>query len=142
MISKDNIFCFSDIPKLGSKYNNEPLKKEDRIRIQKEYAQFLDAQINAKNIKNNKNQNNGLRLVQSCCYNMEGPNPYQQLREKQYKLKDISKDPYSIKNYNISNNSYLPTNPNTNPVNSYKIVEKRRLSIGELQNNESNIIGK
>ena len=71
MISKDNIFCFSDIPKLGSKYNNEPLKKEDRIRIQKEYAQFLDAQINAKNIKNNKNQNNGLRLVQSCCYNME-----------------------------------------------------------------------
>ena len=142
MFSKDNIFSVQDIPKPQPKYNNEPLTNADRIRIQREYAQFLDAQINAKNMKNSKNKNNGLGPVQSGGYDVGGPNPYQQLRDKHNKLKDIPQDPYSTKNYNISNNSYLSSNPITNPVNSYKFVDRRRVSSGRLQNNGSNIIGK
>ena len=141
-LSKDNIFSVSEIPKPPPKYNNEPLTNADRLRIQREYAQFLDAQINAKSIKNSKNRNNGLGVVQSSGYDVGGPNPYQQLRDKHNKLKDIPQDPYSIKNYNISNNSYLTSNPITNPVNSYKFVDRRRVSSGRLQNNGSNVIGK
>jgi hypothetical protein len=140
MLSRDNIFSTSEIPKPPPKYNNEPMTNADRLRIQREYAQFLDAQINAKNIK--KNKNNGLGSIQSSGYDIGGPNPYQQLRDKHNKLKDIPKDPYSIKNYNISNNSYLPNNPITNPVNSYKFVDRRRISSGRLQNSGSNIVGK
>ena len=140
MLSKDNIFSTSEIPKPPPKYNNEPMTNADRLRIQREYAQFLDAQINAKNIK--KNKNNGLGTIQSSGYDIGGPNPYQQLRDKHNKLKDIPKDPYSTKNYNISNNSYLPNNPITNPVNSYKFVDRRRISSGRLQNSGSNIVGK
>ena len=50
--------------------------------------------------------------------------------------------PYSVKNYNISSNSYLSSNPITNPVNSYKFVDKRRVPSGRLQNSGSNIVGK
>ena len=142
MLSRDNIFSVSEIPKPPPKYNNDPLTKADRLRIQREYAQFLDAQINAKNIKNNKNKNNGLGTLQNSGYDVGGPNPYQQLRDKHNRLKDIPQDPYSTKNYNISNNSYLTSNPITNPVNSYKFVDRRRNSSGRLQNNGSNIIGK
>ena len=140
--SKDNIFSISDIPKPPPKYNNEPLTNAERLRIQREYAQFLDAQINAKNIKNSKNKNNGLGPVQSTGYEVGGPNPYQLLRDKHNKLKDIPQDHYSVKNYNISNNTYLTSNPITNPVNSYKFVDRRRISSGRLQNNGSNIVGK
>jgi hypothetical protein len=140
--SKDNIFSVSEIPKPPPKYNNEPLTNAERLRIQREYAQFLDAQINAKNIKNSKNKNNGLGPIQNTGYEVGGPNPYQQLRDKHNKLKDIPQDPYSVKNYNISNNSYLTSNPITNPVNSYKFVDRRRVSSGRLQNNGSNIVGK
>ena len=142
MLSKDNIFSVSEIPKPPPKYNDQPLTNKDRLRIQREYAQFLDAQINAKLMKNSKNKNNGLGNIQSSGYEVGGPNPYQQLRDKHNKLKDIPQDPYSTKNYNISNNSYLTSNPITNPVNSYKFVDRRRVSSGRLQNNGSNVIGK
>ena len=141
MLSRDNIFSVSEIPKPPPKYNNEPLTNADRIRIQREYAQFLDAQINAKMIKNSKNRNNGLNQVQSTGYDLGGPNPYIQLKNKHSKLKDIPQDPYSVKNYNISQKSYLTSNPITNPVNSYKFVDRRRISSGRLQNNGSNVIG-
>ena len=140
LLTKDNIFSVSEIKKPPPKYNNDPLTNADRLRIQREYAQFLDAQINAKNIK--KNKNNGLNMVQSSGYEVEGPNPYQQMRNKHSKLRDIPQDPYSVKNYNISNNSYLTSNPITNPVNSYKFVDKRRVPSGRLQNSGSNIVGK
>ena len=142
MLSKENIFSESKIQTPQPKYTNEPLTKSDKLRIQREYAQFLDAQINAKNIKNMKNKNNGLGQNQSSGYELEGPNPYQQLRDRHNKLKDIPQDPYSVKNYNISNNSYLTSNPITNPVNSYKFVDRRRDSSGTLQNNGNNIVGK
>ena len=142
MLSKDNIFSVSEVPKPPPKYNNEPLTNADRLRIQREYAQFLDAQINAKMIKNSKNRNNGLNQVQSTGYDIGGPNPYQQLRDKHNKLKDIPQDPYSVKNYNMSQNSYLTSNPITNPVNSYKFVDRRKISSGRFQNNGSNVIGK
>lgn len=141
LLSKDNIFAPAEIKKPPPKYNNEPLTNADRLRIQREYAQFLDEQINAKSIKN-KVRNNGLGQIQDTGYEVSGPNPYQQLRDKHNKLKDILQDPYSIKNYNISSNSYLTSNPITNPVNSYKFVDRRRVSSGRFQNNGSNIIGK
>lgn len=141
MLSKDNIFSYSEAPKQAPKYNNEPLTKTERLRIQREYAQFLDAQINAKNIKN-KIKNNGLGPVQSTGYEVGGPNPYQKLRDKHDRLKDIPQDPYSTKNYNISNNSYLTSNPITNPVSSYKFVDRRKNSSGRLLNNGSNVVGK
>jgi len=141
LLSKDNIFAPAEIKKPPPKYNNEPLTNADRLRIQREYAQFLDEQINAKSIKN-KVRNNGLGQIQDTGYEVGGPNPYQQLRDKHNKLKDIPQDPYSVKNYNISSNSYLTSNPITNPVNSYKFVDRRRVSSGRFQNNGSNIIGK
>ena len=142
LLTKDNIFSVSEAPKPQPKYNNEPLTKGDRLRIQREYAQFLDSQINAKNMRENKNKNNGLNMVQSSGYEVEGPNPYEQMRNKHSKLRDIPQDPYSVKNYNISSNSYLSSNPITNPVNSYKFVDKRRVPSGRLQNSGSNIVGK
>ena len=141
-LSRDNIFSKFEIPKPAPKYTNETLTKADRLRIQREYAQFLDTQINAKNLKNNMNKNNGLGPgISNNEYNT-GPNPYQKLREKYNKLKEIPQDPYSIKNYNISSNSYLTSNPITNPINSYKFVDRRRVPSGRLQNNGSNIVGK
>ena len=142
LLTKDNIFSVSETPKPQPKYNNEPLTNADRLRIQREYAQFLDSQINAKNIRENRNKNNGLNLVQSSGYEAEGPNPYEQMRNRHSKLRDIPQDPYSVKNYNISSNSYLASNPITNPVNSYKFVDKRRVPSGRLQNGGSNIVGK
>ena len=142
LLTKDNIFSVSEAPKPQPKYNNEPLTNADRLRIQREYAQFLDSQINAKNMRENKNKNNGLNMVQSSGYEVEGPNPYEQMRNKHSKLRDIPQDPYSVKNYNISSNSYLSSNPITNPVNSYKFVDKRRVPSGRLQNSGSNIVGK
>ena len=142
LLTKDNIFSISEAPKPQPKYNNEPLTNADRLRIQREYAQFLDSQINAKNMRENKNKNNGLNMVQSSGYEVEGPNPYEQMRNKHSKLRDIPQDPYSVKNYNISNNTYLASNPITNPVNSYKFVDKRRVPSGRLQNSGSNIVGK
>ena len=142
LITKDNIFSVSEVQKPPPKYNNEPLTNADRLRIQREYAQFLDSQINAKNIRENKNKNNGLNMVQSSGYEVEGPNPYQQMRNKHSKLRDIPQDPYSVKNYNISNNSYLTSNPITNPVNSYKFVDKRRVPSGRLQNSGSSVVAK
>ena len=93
-------------------------------------------------MRENKNKNNGLNMVQSSGYEVEGPNPYEQMRNKHSKLRDIPQDPYSVKNYNISSNSYLSSNPITNPVNSYKFVDKRRVPSGRLQNSGSNIVGK
>ena len=142
LLTKDNIFSVSETPKPQPKYNNEPLTNADRLRIQREYAQFLDSQINAKNMRDNRNKNNGLNLVQSSGYEVEGPNPYEQMRNRHSKLRDIPQDPYSVKNYNISSNSYLASNPITNPVNSYKFVDKRRVPSGRLQNSGSNIVGK
>ena len=142
LLTKDNIFSISETPKPQPKYRNEPLTNADRLRIQREYAQFLDSQINAKSMRENKNKNNGLNMVQSSGYEVEGPNPYEQMRNKHSKLRDIPQDPYSVKNYNISSNSYLASNPITNPVNSYKFVDKRRVPSGRLQNSGSNIVGK
>ena len=142
LLTKDNIFSVSEVPKPQPKYNNEPLTNADRLRIKREYAQFLDSQINAKNLREKKNKNNGLNIVQNSGYEVEGPNPYEQMRNKHSKLRDIPKDPYSVKNYNISSNSYLSSNPITNPVNSYKFVDKRRVPRGRLQNSGSNIVGK
>ena len=47
-------------------------------------------------------------------------------------------------NKNLFNkfNTYLANNPITNPVNSYKFVDKRRVPSGRLQNSGSNIVGK
>ena len=66
-------------------------------------AQFLDSQINAKNMRENKNKNNGLNIFQSCGYELEGPNPYEQMRNKLSKF-----EIYEDKNY------WTTINSNTN----------------------------
>ena len=44
-----------------------------------------------------------------------GMNPYQKIKDRNSKLNDIPKDPYSNKNYNPDTNSFLSSNPITNP---------------------------
>ena len=74
-----------------------------------------------------------------------GPNPYKALREKNSKFKEIPSNPYSNKNYNFNNpghDSYLSSNPITNPVNSYKFNAQRKVSSGRLRNLGNNIVNK
>ena len=85
LLTKDNIFSVSEIKKPPPKYNNDPLTNADRLKIQREYAQFLDSQINAKNMKEGKNKNNGLNQVQTSTYEVEVPIPYQQMGMKHSK---------------------------------------------------------
>ena len=60
-LKKHNIFPISEIQK--PRYNNEPLTNVDRLTTQREYTQFLDSKINAKNISNSKIKNEGLNMI-------------------------------------------------------------------------------
>ena len=65
------------------------------------------------------------------------------IKERNNKLSDIPKDPYSNKNYNFNSNSnsYLSSNPIINPTNNYQFTDKMRSS-ETLQNIGNNIIEK
>ena len=66
-------------------------------------------------------------------------NPYTKIKERNNKLNDIPKDPYSNSNFNInSNNSYLTTNPIISPGNNYEF--NNRIRSGERLQNNGNII--
>ena len=71
-----------------------------------------------------------------------GMNPYQKIKERNSKLNDIPKDPYSNKEYNINADSFLSSNPITNPSNSYQYNNGRRRVSERFQNNGNIIIGK
>ena len=71
-----------------------------------------------------------------------GMNPYQSIKDRNNKLNDIPQDPFSNKKYNINSESYLSSNPITNPANSYQYNYKgRKRFTGRFQNNGNNIIG-
>ena len=125
---------------------NEP--KYGKLEKQREYARFLEGQINSKRIyeetirnlsKNSEPDRESIKNHNMMIFG--GMNPYQKIKERNNKLSDIPKDPYSNKSYSSNSNSFLTSNPITNP-NSYQYNhEKRRIS-GRLQNNGNIIIGK
>ena len=52
--SEDHIFNVKQVPPNPPKYTDEPLTSKERKEIQREYAKYLDWQINEKNIRNAK----------------------------------------------------------------------------------------
>lgn len=147
LTSYDNIFSGKDIPlNPKPKYNDKPMTKYDKIQMQKEYAKFLDGQINAKQVYKNtmmnlqKEAENNTRsnpnINPEVAFLQE--NPYSKIREKKSKLQDIPNDPYSTKNFNFGVDSYLKSNPITGGGE----YNKRQTQSGRLQNNGSNIVRK
>ena len=52
--SEDHIFNVKQVPPTPPKYSDEPLTSKERKEIQREYAKYLDWQINEKNARNAK----------------------------------------------------------------------------------------
>jgi hypothetical protein len=129
--------------------NSEDNPKYGKLEKQREYAKFLEGQINSKRIYEETIRNlsknsepDRERLKNNNMMIFGGMNPYQKIKERNSKLNDIPKDPYSNKEYNINANSFLSSNPITNPGNNYQYnIGGRRIS-GRFQNNGNNIIGK
>lgn len=150
-----NMLSNYDIFKGKEYYQTQYKQKDDsnnpkfgKLEKQREYAKFLEGQINSKRIYEetikNLSKNSEPEIEKYRNNNMMifgGMNPYQKIKERNNKLNDIPQDPYSNKSYNINSDSYLSSNPITNPVNSYQFNGRRRFS-GRFQNNGSNIIGK
>ena len=115
--NEDHIFKTNDVPPVSTppKYNDEPLSSKERKQIQRDYAKYLEWQINEKNARTGKTpfyqkynpilDNNNKKVYE------EGENPYQQIREKNNAMKDIPINPYTNKNYDINNKSNLGYNP-------------------------------
>ena len=150
---RKNMTSYEDIYKgkeyhMNQKFINEN-EKNKKLERQKEYAKILEGQINSKNIyyetmrnlsKNSEPERERYKYDNNLLFG--GMNPYTKIKERNNKLNDIPKDPYSNKNYNInSNNSYLSSNPITNPGNNYQINNRIRTS-ERLQNNGNIIIEK
>ena len=132
-----------------NKKNDEDNPKYGKLKKQREYAQFLEGQINSKRIYEetirNLSKNSEPELERLKNNNMMifgGMNPYQKIKERNSKLNDIPKDPYSNKEYNINADSFLSSNPITNPSNSYQYNNGRRRVSERFQNNGNIIIGK
>ena len=133
----------------NNQIHNENNPKYGKLEKQREYAKVLEGQINSKRIyeetirnlsKNSepereRYQNNNMMVF-------GGMNPYQKIKDRNNKLNDIPNDPYSNKNYNINTNSFLSSNPITNPGGNYQNNNVRRKISGRFQNNGNIIIGK
>ena len=149
MLSNYDIFKGKEYYQTQYKQNDDSNNpKFGKLEKQREYAKFLEGQINSKRIYEetikNLSKNSEPEIEKYRNNNMMifgGMNPYQKIKERNNKLNDIPQDPYSNKSYNINSDSYLSSNPITNPVNSYQFNGRRRFS-GRFQNNGSNIIGK
>ena len=116
-------------------FDNDTKSYYSKLEQQKQYRDYLDSQVTAKHQVDQMTKN----ALSS------GPNPYKALREKNSKFKEIPSNPYSNKNYNFNNpghDSYLSSNPITNPVNSYKFNDQRKVSSGRLRNLGNNIVNK
>jgi len=148
---RKNMTSYEDIYK-GKEYQVNPsnnIDKNRKFEKQKEYAKILEGQINSKNLyyetirnlsKNSEPERDRFKYDNNLLFG--GMNPYMKIKERNNKLSDIPKDPYSNKNYNInSNNSYLSSNPIINPGNSYHNNDRIRSS-ERLQNNGNIIIEK
>ena len=99
--SEDHIFHVKQVPPTPPKYSDEPLSSKEKKDIQREYAKYLDWQINEKNARNAKTPfyqkyNPILDSDNSDARQYgEKPNPYQQMREKNNQKGDIPVNPYS-----------------------------------------------
>jgi hypothetical protein len=149
MLSNYDIYKGKDYYQTQYKQDDDTINpKYGKLEKQREYAKVLEGQINSKRIYE--------ETIKNLCKNTEpeierfknnnmmifgGMNPYQSIKDRNNKLNDIPQDPYSNKNYNINSESYLSSNPITNPVNSYQYKGRKRFS-GRFQNNGNNIIGK
>ena len=129
--------------------DDENNPKYGKLEKQREYAKFLEGQINSKRIYEETIRNlsknsepDRERLKNNNMMVFGGMNPYQKIKERNNILNDIPKDPYSNKNYNMDTNSFLISNPITNPENSYQYNNGRRRISGRFKNNGNNIIGK
>ena len=119
--TEDNIFKVNQVPQAPPKYNDEPLSSKERKQIQRDYAKYLEWQINEKNERNSKTPSyqkyNPILDNNNMNNNKyeEGDNPYQQIREKYSPKNDIPPNPYSNKNYDINSKSNLGYNPISQP---------------------------
>ena len=123
------------------KYNDMPMTINNKLEQQRQYREYLDSQINAKKIY----QETVDSLTKNALNNNSNANPYKQMRDKNSKFKEIPSNPYSHKNYNFNNpghDSYMTSNPITNPVSSYKFTDQRRVPSGRLRNLGNNIVTK
>ena len=95
---------------------NELSDYKERIRNERHYKELLDDQIIY--------TNNNYRPLRRVYTN---PNPYEVIREKNSPFYELPHDPYNLKTYNFDVISSLPNNPITNPINSYRFRDKRKI---------------
>ena len=95
---------------------NELSDYKERIRNERHYKELLDNQIIY--------TNNNYRPLRRAYTN---PNPYEVIREKNSPFYEVPHDPYNLKTYNFNVISSLPNNPITNPINSYRFRDKRKI---------------
>ena len=97
--TNNNIFKREEPLKIAPKYNDKPLtEKEKKEIIQKDYAKYLEWQINEKNrnMKTPYNPRNYNPILDDNDYN-------EQIKQKENAMKDIPNDPYRNKNYDMNN---------------------------------------
>jgi hypothetical protein len=153
--SYTKITSIDPLPQQPPKYSNEPMSEDKKLERQRQYKEYLDQQINAKqiykdtieNLKQNAQLNmqvnmNGLNEGNYNANNTNVNNAYKELREKNNKFSEVAPNPFTAnRNYNFGDVSNLKANPITNPVNSYTFND-RRLSNDRLQNTGNNVVKK
>ncbi len=153
--SYTKITSIDPLPQQPPKYTNEPMSEDKKLERQRQYKEYLDQQLNAKQIykdtMNNLKQNaqlnmqinmNGLNEGNYSANNNNGNNPYKDLREKNNKFSEVAPNPFTAnRNYNFGDSSNLKANPITNPVNSYTFND-RRIPNDRLQNIGNNVVKK
>ena len=125
LYTNNNIFKPEQTPKIEPKYNDEPLtEKEKKELIQKDYAKFLDWQINEKNRGgktpyNQKKYNPILDDIDNNnINNPQEQNNYDEMKSKENLMNKIPIDPYRNKNYDMNNrNEY-------GYINNYNLMKK------------------
>ena len=112
MVSDGHIFNTNQVPPTPPKYTDEPLTSKEKQEMQREYAKYLDWQINEKNSRNSKTPFNPKYnpIIDDDNTNEKRfdneNNSYQQIREKDIGAKEIPITPYSKHNYNLPGNNY------------------------------------
>ena len=112
--SEDHIFKVSPPLPTPPKYNDEPLTLKERKEIQRDYAKYLDWQINEKNARNAKTPFNlkyNPILDDDNLNRNKYEEDFQTIKEKNNYGKDLPINPYSSKNYDYNNKSNLGLNP-------------------------------
>ena len=113
---RKNMTSYDDIYK-GKEYHmnqKNANEKNRKLEKQREYAKILESQMNSKNIyyetirnlsKNSEPERDRFKYDNNLLFgNM---NPYTKIKERNNKLNDIPKDPYSNSNFNISSLFYI-----------------------------------